>query len=97
MGIAAGRHTFAKRERPGVIALLQLQQQLIVALNRFGSTELKRRARIDEDDVLSAARQLQGLERMEQIRFAVLETSGQITIVPRRDEPPRPVAARPVR
>lgn len=41
-------------------------------------------ARLDEDDVLGAARELQGLERMEQIRFAVLETDGRITIVPER-------------
>jgi uncharacterized membrane protein YcaP (DUF421 family) len=38
--------------------------------------------RMDEDDVLEAARQLQGLERMEQIKFAVLEKSGHISIIP---------------
>ena len=43
------------------------------------------RARLDEEDVMAAARELQGLERMEQIRFAVLETNGAITIVPERD------------
>lgn len=48
-------------------------------------------ARLDDEDVLSAARQLQGLERMEQIRFAVLETSGKISIVPWQDAPPTPV------
>lgn len=40
------------------------------------------RARIDEDDVLSAARELQGLERLEQIKYAVVEVSGGISIVP---------------
>jgi uncharacterized membrane protein YcaP (DUF421 family) len=40
------------------------------------------RARIDEDDVLRAARELQGLERLEQIKYAVVEVSGGITIVP---------------
>jgi uncharacterized membrane protein YcaP (DUF421 family) len=40
------------------------------------------RARIDEGDVLSAARELQGLERLEQIKYAVVEVSGGISIVP---------------
>jgi uncharacterized membrane protein YcaP (DUF421 family) len=39
--------------------------------------------RVDEDDVLEAARQLQGLERMEQIKYAVLEKNGAITIIPK--------------
>jgi uncharacterized membrane protein YcaP (DUF421 family) len=41
-----------------------------------------RRARVSEEDILHAARQLQGLERLEQIKYAVLERSGGITIVP---------------
>jgi uncharacterized membrane protein YcaP (DUF421 family) len=41
------------------------------------------RAQIDEDDVLEAARRTQGLERLEQIKYAVLERSGGISIIPR--------------
>ena len=41
------------------------------------------RARVEEDDVLEAARQLQGLERMDQIKYAVLEKSGGISIIPK--------------
>lgn len=41
------------------------------------------RARVREEEILEAARRLQGLERMDQIKFAVLEVSGGITIVPR--------------
>lgn len=41
------------------------------------------KARVDEDDVLTAARELQGLERMDQIKYAVLERSGGISIIPR--------------
>src|SRR5699024_10454047 len=37
--------------------------------------ERMRKARIDEEDILTAARELQGLERMEQIKYAVLERS----------------------
>jgi uncharacterized membrane protein YcaP (DUF421 family) len=38
--------------------------------------------RIDEDDILEAARQAQGIERMDQIRYAVLERNGAISIIP---------------
>ena len=42
-----------------------------------------KRERIDEAEILQAARELQGLERLEQIKYAVLEQHGAITIVPR--------------
>ncbi len=42
------------------------------------------KARVDEEDILSSARQLQGLERMDQIKYAVLERSGGISIVPKQ-------------
>lgn len=41
--------------------------------------------RVDIDDVLEAARRWRGLERVDQIKFAVLERDGNITIVPRVD------------
>ena len=44
------------------------------------------KARVDESDVLTAARHLQGLERMEQIKYAVLERSGGITIIPQEQK-----------
>ena len=40
-------------------------------------------ARIDAEDVLQAARERQGLERMEQIKYAVLERTGEISIIPK--------------
>jgi uncharacterized membrane protein YcaP (DUF421 family) len=46
-------------------------------------TERMQRARIDVDDVLQAAREHQGLDRMEQIKFAVLERTGEISIIPK--------------
>jgi uncharacterized membrane protein YcaP (DUF421 family) len=44
--------------------------------------EALRVMRVDEADILAAARLCQGLERMSQIRFAVLEKTGGISIVP---------------
>jgi len=42
-----------------------------------------RKARIDENDILEAARHSQGLERIDQIKFAILEKDGKISIIPR--------------
>ena len=39
--------------------------------------------RIDLHDVLAAAREHHGLERLDQIKYAVLERSGGISIVPK--------------
>ena len=47
--------------------------------------DLMHRARIDEQDILSSAREKHGLERMEQIQYAVLETNGGISILPKSD------------
>ena len=44
-----------------------------------------RKARVDEADVMEAARRLRGVERIEQIKFAVLEVSGGITVIPKDD------------
>jgi uncharacterized membrane protein YcaP (DUF421 family) len=40
------------------------------------------RARISTEDVLVAARHLHGLERMEDIKFAILEANGKISVIP---------------
>lgn len=41
-----------------------------------------RRARVDEDDILEAARKVQGLESLDQVKYAVLERGGGISIIP---------------
>jgi uncharacterized membrane protein YcaP (DUF421 family) len=44
--------------------------------------ERMQRSRVDVSDVLTAARKLHGLERMAQIKYAVLERSGDISLIP---------------
>lgn len=44
---------------------------------------LMTRSRVDESDILHAARESQGLERLDQIKYAILEPNGQISIIPR--------------
>jgi len=41
-------------------------------------------ARIDLDDVLQAARERQGIESLDQIKYAVLERTGEISIIPKQ-------------
>jgi uncharacterized membrane protein YcaP (DUF421 family) len=55
---------------------------LIILENGKVHQERMDKERVDEEDILEAARKLQGLERLEQIKYAVLERNGDITIVP---------------
>jgi uncharacterized membrane protein YcaP (DUF421 family) len=45
--------------------------------------ERMHKSKVSEDDILEQARIAHGLERMEQIKYAVLERTGGISIVPR--------------
>jgi len=56
---------------------------LIVVDNGKLLNDRLRRERLDQSEILAAARELHGLERLEDIKYAVLERSGGITIVPR--------------
>jgi len=55
---------------------------VVVVENGRPLKEVLDRERLDLDDVLAAARELQGLERVDQIKFAVLESTGALSIVP---------------
>ena len=56
---------------------------LVILRNGEPIRERMRKERIDENDILEAARASEGLERLDQIKFAILERTGHITIVPR--------------
>jgi uncharacterized membrane protein YcaP (DUF421 family) len=57
---------------------------LVIVENGRPCRRLMNKARVDEKDILAAARERQGLESMEQIKYAVLERSGGISIIPYR-------------
>lgn len=40
------------------------------------------RSGISEEDILSSARSAQGIERLDQIKFAILEKNGKIAVIP---------------
>ncbi|MBX0332889.1 DUF421 domain-containing protein [Pontibacter sp. HSC-14F20] len=45
-----------------------------------------KKVRVDEADILESARELQGLQRLDQIKYAILEKDGKITIIPKKEE-----------
>jgi uncharacterized membrane protein YcaP (DUF421 family) len=40
--------------------------------------------KVDEEDIIEAAREQEGIATLEEVRYAVLERHGQISIIPRR-------------
>lgn len=42
-----------------------------------------RKSRVDESEILMAARERHGLQRLDEIQYAVLERSGGISIIPK--------------
>ncbi len=49
-----------------------------------------RRARLTQQDIMAAARRTHGIERVDDIKYAILEASGNISIIPRvRRQPDR--------
>jgi uncharacterized membrane protein YcaP (DUF421 family) len=55
---------------------------LVIVDNGQPLHERMQKSGVEIDDVMQAARMLQGLERMDQIRYAVLEKDGSISIIP---------------
>jgi uncharacterized membrane protein YcaP (DUF421 family) len=42
--------------------------------------------RVDEQDILAAAREHQGLQNLEEVKYAIVERNGEITIIPKRND-----------
>ena len=74
-----------KRDSPLLEKLID-DVPLIIVADGQPIHERMSKARVDEADVLTAARLSQGLERMDQIKYAVLEQSGGISVVPKPKE-----------
>ncbi|MBE1579518.1 MULTISPECIES: DUF421 domain-containing protein [Pseudonocardiaceae] len=51
--------------------------------------ERLRKEHISTDDILASARKSQGLLRLDQIEYAVLESSGGISIIPKKSQQER--------
>lgn len=70
-----------KRRSPRIEHLIEGVPLTLVDHGRVLEERLHR-SRVTHDDILQAARQTQGIARLEQIKYAVLEVSGGISIIP---------------
>jgi len=75
--------SLVKRRFPHVETWLDGKPMVLVSNGRPLKDRMAQ-ARVDEDDVLQAARERQGLARMDDIDYAVLEISGGISVIPKR-------------
>ena len=73
-----------KARRPRIEQTLQGGPLILVENGRMFRDRMKA-AYVDEQDILTNARTGQGIERLDQIKFAILETSGEISIIPKPD------------
>ncbi|WP_300628469.1 YetF domain-containing protein [Pseudomonas sp.] len=73
--------SLVKQRSLWVSRLLDGGPTVVVEQGRVLHERLKR-ARLDEDDILEAARSAQGILEIKQIRFAILERNGKISVIP---------------
>tara|TARA_B100000378_G_scaffold59328_1_gene43888 strand:+ start:1331 stop:1771 length:441 start_codon:yes stop_codon:yes gene_type:complete len=74
--------SYVKRWTPRLALFLDGTPTVLISDGRPDLRALKR-SRVSLEDVLATARQLHGLERLDQIKSAVLEADGGVSIVPR--------------
>ena len=75
--------SLAKRRFEKVEKVLDNVPVLLIENGRLHRDRL-RKERVDEADILVSARQLRGISRLDDIEYAILETSGSISIIPKR-------------
>ncbi len=74
------------KQKSKVIDRLADGVPLILVENGETIKEHMEKARVDESDVLHAARELRSIERLDQIKYAILERSGGITVIATQGE-----------
>ena len=72
-----------KRQAPRLEALIDGMPLVLFRDGRPNTTHMTWE-RVGLDDILAAARERQGVSRLEDIEEAVLERSGEISVIPRR-------------
>jgi uncharacterized membrane protein YcaP (DUF421 family) len=74
--------SYAKRHR--VVSRILEGVPLVVIQDGQALRDRMAMARVTEDEVLAAAHKQMGLERLDQIKYAILEPSGGFAIIPRQ-------------
>jgi uncharacterized membrane protein YcaP (DUF421 family) len=70
------------KQRSPVAERLVDDVPLVVVEHGKPLKERMERVHVDESDILEAARALHGLENMQQVKYAVLERDGAISVIP---------------
>lgn len=73
------------KQRYGWVSRLIDGEPTIIAENGKLLHRRLRHARLIEADVMEAARSSQGIERLEEIKFAIIERNGKISIIPKEN------------
>jgi uncharacterized membrane protein YcaP (DUF421 family) len=81
-----------KRRFPAVEKVIDSVPVVLIEKGHLHHDRLKKE-RVDEEDILTHARQAHGISLLEDIDYAVLETSGQVTIIPKRNPMRRSASA----
>ena len=74
------------KEKSKWFAVVSEGAPLVIVDNGKPLRKRMEKTKVDEEDVMEAARLTHGLRRMEDIRYAVLERNGSISIVPMKKE-----------
>ena len=76
--------SYVKRWSPKTARVIDGVPTVLVADGRYDERAL-RGCRLDKEDVMEAARSQEGIERVSEIKFAILEVSGNISIIRKQD------------
>ena len=76
--------SYLKRWSPKTAHVVDGVPTVLVADGRYDERAL-RGCRLDKEDVMEAARNQEGIERVSDIKFAILEVSGNISIIKKPD------------
>lgn len=72
-----------KQRSPRVEKILDGVPVLIMENGKLHHDRMKRE-RVDEGDILASARERHGVERLDQVKHAVVEASGGISVIPQK-------------
>lgn len=84
--------SFLKRKFPMLDRVIEGEPLVIVANGHPIATHLAKE-RVTDEDILAAARQSQGIGQFAEIAYAVLESDGEISVIPRRNSEQSSVSA----
>lgn len=76
--------SYVQRHFPAIDRAVEGRPLIILEDGSIIRERLKK-ARVDEGDVLEAGRKVHGVERLDQMKYAVLERDGTISVVPKAE------------